>query len=88
MSGKPEVLARRLAVGVIVASLAACAGGPPRQTNANSSLEPSYGAQASMIPPIQTNVTSSLEPSNGVPASMMRSDGTMINGLLPASPYY
>jgi hypothetical protein len=27
-------------------------------------------------------------PSFGVPASMMRPDGTMINGLLPARPYY
>jgi hypothetical protein len=88
MSGKSGVMVRLFAVGVTVASLAACAGGPPRQTNATSSLEPSYGLPVSTIPQIQTNATSSLEPNNGVPASMMRSDGTMINGLLPASPYY
>jgi hypothetical protein len=88
MLGKPGVLVRLFAGGVVVASLAACADGPPRQTNATSSLEPSNGVPVSTIPQIQTNATSSLEPSNGVPASMMRSDGTMINGLLPASPYY
>ena len=80
MSAVPSRFLQLLAFGVIAASLGACVGNPPTNPQVVA------GPPMSIDPPTRTVVDPSLRP--GVPDSMMRSDGTMMNGLLPMPPYY